>query len=116
MQARIGLDMDFGEPTREAWMFSDIRQRDGSSFAIIALPHSSAVLCFSPDFKAVHAESGEATPFDTSSRTVFVTQSSDDMILQVTETSVTLVTPSQRYVSPFSPTSYQYTALQRITC
>lgn len=103
MQARIGLDMDFGEPTREAWMFPDIRQRDGSSQAIIALPHSSAVLCFSPDFKDVHAETEESTSFDLSSRTIFVTQSVDDMIIQVTETSITLVTPSQRFVLRFNP-------------
>lgn len=91
--------MDFGEPTRDAWMFPDIRSRDGSSYAIVSLPHSSTVLCFSSDFKSVHAEAGETAPFDTSCRTIFATQASDNMILQVTETSITLVTPSQRYVS-----------------
>lgn len=102
MQARIGLDIDFGEPTSQAWMFSDIRLQDGSYYALIALPYSTTVLCFSQDFKEVRAESAETTPFDLAARTVFATLASNDMIIQVTEASITLVTSSQRYVIHFT--------------
>jgi hypothetical protein len=102
MQARIGLEMDFGEPTSQAWMFPDIRSQDGSSYAIISLPYSTTVLCFSQDFKEVRSEPAETTPFDLSARTVLATHAPDDMIVQITETSITLVTPSQRYVVHFT--------------
>lgn len=96
MQARIGLDMDFGEPPRQAWVFPDLRQRDGGLHAIIALPYSSAVLRFSPDFREVGSEAVESTPFDLTARTICATQVASNMIIQVTEASITLVTPSQR--------------------
>jgi hypothetical protein len=98
IEARIGLEVDIGEPIRSAWLFHDDRTDDGSMFAILAFPHASTVVRFSKDFKDVSAEPQETTQFDVSSRTVYVVRTTSNTLLQVTETSLTLITPSQRCV------------------
>lgn len=85
-QARIGVEIDSGELIRKSWVFTN--PSDQSLCSLLALPHSSMVLCFSGDLGEV--ESPDNTPFDTSSRTLHASQSAEGIITQVTETSITL--------------------------
>lgn len=96
VQARVGLDMELGEPIRQAWLFEDTRSNDGSMFVILALPHSSALLHLPADLEDVVAEPAEAKKFSLSSRTIFASRVSEDSLIQITEQSIALVTDSQR--------------------
>ncbi|CAM1511135.1 Fc.00g086480.m01.CDS01 [Cosmosporella sp. VM-42] len=74
IQARVGLDIDYDQPVRQSWMFpmevhGDLAQGD--------------------------AVSSEAAPFDLDSRTIYAVQNEQGTIIQITETSTTLVAPSQ---------------------
>ncbi|CAH0059660.1 unnamed protein product [Clonostachys solani] len=95
IQARIGLDLELGEPVRQAWLFSDDRLGSGSMVAILALPYSTAILSFSSNLEDVVAEPADQTPFDSSTRTLCSARIVSDVIVQVTEETITLVTHSQ---------------------
>ncbi|VUC35766.1 unnamed protein product [Clonostachys rosea] len=95
IQARIGLDLELGEPVRQAWLFSDDRLETGSMVAILALPYSTAILSFSGNLEDVVAEQADQTPFDSSTRTLCSARTVSDVIVQVTEETITLVTHSQ---------------------
>jgi hypothetical protein len=99
VRARIGLDLDVGEPTRQAWAFFMDGPEGMTLSMLLAVPHSSTVLEFSQDLDQVDALSAENTPFDLSSTTLAATQMLDDKIVQVTETSLTLVLGTERFVA-----------------
>lgn len=97
IQGRIGLDIESGEPIRRSWGFSIKGPGDGGLFGLLALPHSSILLRFSSDFSQVSAVESEATAFDLSSRTLCACQFGPDIIIQVTESSISVVSASSRY-------------------
>jgi hypothetical protein len=70
-----------------------------SVYGLLALPHSSIVLRFSESLDQVDMVPTDDTPFDLTSRTLHAVQVSDTLI-QVTETSVNVATPSGRYGVP----------------
>ncbi|KAK5998199.1 hypothetical protein PT974_00571 [Cladobotryum mycophilum] len=90
VQARIGLDIEIGEPVRQAWAFTIDHQGSRGLYGLLALPHSSLVLRFSEDLGYVEPLSSENTPFDITSRTLHAIQVSET-IIQVTETSISLI-------------------------
>ena len=96
LTARIGTELDVGQPVKQAWLFANQRLDDGSMYAILAQPHCTSILCFAADFVDVRAEAAETTLFDTTSRTLHAIQTTLGMIVQASERSVTLVTASQR--------------------
>lgn len=96
LKARIGTELDVGQPVKQAWLFADQRVGDGSMYAILAQPHCTSILCFAADFVDVREEAAGTTPFDTTSRTLHAIQTGSGMIVQVSERLVTLVTASQR--------------------
>ncbi|OAA39866.1 thermotolerance protein [Beauveria brongniartii RCEF 3172] len=85
IQAKIGLDIESGEPNKQAWVFPVIEQGTTSLFGILTLPHSTRVLQFAKDFGQVQEIEAEDTWLDLSSRTLFATQQPDNSILQITE-------------------------------
>ncbi|CAH0021859.1 unnamed protein product [Clonostachys rhizophaga] len=95
IQARIGLDLELGEPVRQVWLFSDDRLESGSMVAILALPYSTAILSFSSNLEDVVAEPADQTPFDSTARTLCSARIVSDVIIQVTEETITIVTHSQ---------------------
>lgn len=95
IQARIGLDIETGEPIRQAWTFTTHRGNETVLYGLLALPHSSIVLRFSESFDQVDAVPTEDTPFDLTSRTLHAVQVSDT-IVQVTETSINVATSTER--------------------
>lgn len=97
VQAKIGLDIESGEPNRQAWIFSAGDHGGSSLLGILTLPHSSRVLQFAKDFSQVQEIEAEDTPLDLSSRTLFATQQSGGDILQVTEEYISVAGTSQRY-------------------
>ncbi|KAM3473785.1 hypothetical protein MY5147_004592 [Beauveria neobassiana] len=86
IQAKIGLDIESGEPNKQAWVFPVSEEGTTSLFGILALPHSTRVLQFAKDFGQVQEIEADDTSLDLSSRTLFATQQPDNSILQITET------------------------------
>lgn len=79
-------------------MFPTEAQGEKGFYSLLSLPHSSEVLYFPSDLNNATALSSDASPFDNMSRTLHAAQNHDGMIVQVTETSINLVTLSQRFV------------------
>ncbi|KAM0511282.1 hypothetical protein ACHAPE_010026 [Trichoderma viride] len=96
IQARIGLDIETGEPIRQAWTFTTRHGSETVLYGLLALPHSSTVLRFSESLDQVDMVPTEDTPFDLTSRTLHAVQVSDT-IIQVSETSINVATPRGRY-------------------
>ncbi|KAL7785971.1 mono-functional DNA-alkylating methyl methanesulfonate N-term domain-containing protein [Trichoderma ceciliae] len=92
IQARIGLDIETGEPIRQAWTFTTNHHNERVLYGLLALPHSSVVLRFSESLDQVDTVPTEDTPFDLTSRTLHAIQVSET-IVQVTETSINVATP-----------------------
>ncbi|RFU78399.1 thermotolerance [Trichoderma arundinaceum] len=99
IQARIGLDIETGEPIRQAWTFTTHHHNERVLYGLLALPHSSVVLRFSESLDQVDAVPTEDTPFDLTSRTLHTVQVSET-IVQVTEKSINVAAPtgSSRYL------------------
>ncbi|KAL6814223.1 mono-functional DNA-alkylating methyl methanesulfonate N-term domain-containing protein [Trichoderma camerunense] len=93
IQARIGLDIETGEPIRQAWTFTAQRNNERELYGLLALPHSSVVLRFSESLDQVDAVPAEDTPFDLASRTLHTIQVSET-IVQITEVSINVATPT----------------------
>lgn len=99
IKARIGSELDLGDPAKDVWAFPDLQLQDGSMNVVLAQPHSTQVIHLSEDFQDVVAESPDTTPFDLSSRTIHASRTcSGRVIVQVSEKAITLVAVSQRYV------------------
>lgn len=96
IKARIGIDMDVGEPIKQAWLFPDQRLGDGSFCVILSSPYSTLVLTLDGNLGDVEAETSELTHFDLTSRTLHAARTPSNMIIQITETAITLVVASQR--------------------
>jgi hypothetical protein len=92
-EARIGLDIDTEELIRRSWAFM-VKQRLN---VLVSLPHSSMMLELSEDMEQVDAVSQEDTCFDLTSRTLTAAQLMEDGVLQITESSITVLTPDERY-------------------
>ncbi|EFY85329.1 thermotolerance protein [Metarhizium acridum CQMa 102] len=95
VQGRIGLDIETGEPIRCAWGFSMNGPEGNGLFGLLALPDSSILLHFSSDFSQVDAVAPDSTAFDLTSRTLHACQAQSGLILQVTESSVALLSDSR---------------------
>ncbi|KAH8736684.1 mono-functional DNA-alkylating methyl methanesulfonate N-term-domain-containing protein [Ilyonectria robusta] len=95
IQARIGLEFEYDQPVRQSWMFPVEIRGEMGFYAVLSLPHSSDVLHLSSDFTNANALTPDASPFDTTSRTIYAVHNAHGTIVQITEASVTLVAPSQ---------------------
>ncbi|KAI6776079.1 hypothetical protein HG530_000024 [Fusarium avenaceum] len=104
IQARIGLEFDYDQPVRQSWMFPIEIQGERGFYAVLSLPHSSDILHFPADLSNANALSTDTCPFDTSSRTISAIQGEHGKIIQVTETSTSLVAPLQSLFRKFSHT------------
>jgi hypothetical protein len=96
IQARIGLDIESGEPIRQAWIFPIQTQGSTALLGILALPHSSLVLQFAKDFGQVQAVEAEDTALDLSTRTLFAAQCARGEIIQITESSIAVASHQKR--------------------
>lgn len=97
IKARIGSELDLGDPAKDVWAFPDLQLQDGSMNVVLSQPYSTQVIHLSEDFQDVVAESPDTTPFDLSSRTIHASNlCSGRVIVQVSEKAITLIAPSQR--------------------
>ncbi|KAJ4165348.1 hypothetical protein LMH87_006982 [Akanthomyces muscarius] len=101
VQAKIGLDIESGEPNKQAWIFPVNEQGGPALFGILTLPHSTRVLQFAKDFSQVQEIEGEDTLLDLSSRTLFATQQPDSSILQITEAFICITGPAEKSRTTF---------------
>ncbi|KAH6899044.1 mono-functional DNA-alkylating methyl methanesulfonate N-term-domain-containing protein [Thelonectria olida] len=95
LQARIGLEFDYSHLVRQSWMFPVDPHGEGGHYALFSLPHLSEVFHISGDLESADALTSESSPFDMSSRTICAVQNEQGTIVQITETSTTLVVPTQ---------------------
>lgn len=66
-------------------------------YAILSLPDATEVIQFSEDLSQADVLPPESMSFDLGSRTIYAGQSDNGTILQVTERSIAIISPSQRY-------------------
>ncbi|KYK59685.1 thermotolerance protein [Drechmeria coniospora] len=91
VQARIGLEVESGEPVRQSWVLT---LRDGERrrlHALLSLPYSSLVLRFSENFDQVDSLGADDSPFDLASRTLAACETAQGGIVQVTERTATSI-------------------------
>lgn len=91
IQGRIGLDIESGEPIRRSWAFSMDGPSGQGLYGLLALPNSSMLLHFPNDFSQVDAVESDKTAFDLASRTLHAHRAQSGLILQVTESSIALI-------------------------
>ncbi|OTB00057.1 hypothetical protein M426DRAFT_15804 [Hypoxylon sp. CI-4A] len=96
IQARIGLDLTYSSNIKQCWAIPDFDETaEDGFFLLLALPNASAVLRLSRDLSEVSEKDDDATPYDLSSTTLAV-QETPGVVIQVTESSITIVTPTSR--------------------
>ncbi|KAG9257331.1 mono-functional DNA-alkylating methyl methanesulfonate N-term-domain-containing protein [Emericellopsis atlantica] len=96
LRARIGIEVDIGEPIRQAWIFADNgRKDDNGVWVLAALPDSTKLLYIPDQYDEILDETASGASFGCSSRTLCAGQLPSGMIVQVSEGCVTLVTGSQ---------------------
>ncbi|KAL2754575.1 hypothetical protein ACRALDRAFT_2043524 [Sodiomyces alcalophilus JCM 7366] len=104
LAANVGWEIPYGSPIKQAWIFeADLPDVGSGYYVLLALPDSSDVLHVSRDSLEADRPDPEIVQFDLASRTLAAAQFLDQGIVQVTETSITLITATQsvrhRYAS-----------------
>ncbi|KAI5466573.1 mono-functional DNA-alkylating methyl methanesulfonate N-term-domain-containing protein [Mariannaea sp. PMI_226] len=95
VEARIGLEFDFGRVVRQSWMFPVNVGNERGYYALLSLPDSSEVFHISGDLESADALVPDTSPFDMTSRTICAVQSEQGTIIQVTERFTTFIFGSQ---------------------
>lgn len=93
LEARIGLDMELRHPVRRAWGFTMDFGHGKTLCSLLTSSTSSSLLRFQRDLGDVSEVAPEQAKFDLGSRTLHAIQLSDT-IIQVTETSINVITPT----------------------
>ncbi|KAI5861897.1 hypothetical protein GGS23DRAFT_573700 [Durotheca rogersii] len=94
IQARIGLDLSYSSNIRRCWAISPyMGAAEDGFFLLLALPNESSVLHLSGDLNEVSELDHDAIPYDLSSTTL-TAQEADGVVVQVTTTYITIVTPT----------------------
>lgn len=97
--ANIGWEIPYDSHVQRAWVFEANLPGVGPvHLLLLTLPEATDVLQVVQGSLEISRADFEELRFDTASRTLAAGLSSDDSIIQVTETSVTLVSPSHRQV------------------
>ncbi len=97
--ANIGLDIAYNVPIKQSWIFpADLSDAAQGFHMLLSMPDSSAILHLSEDLADVDEPDSITVQYDLSSRTIQAAQVSDDMIVQVTENYLVLVSATQRCV------------------
>lgn len=98
LAANIGWDISYGSPVQKVWIF-DAYLPDNigpDSYMLLALPDGSDVLQVPRGSDSPSQAQMGSHHFDTSTRTLAAVQCSEQLIVQVTEKAIVLVTPSER--------------------
>ncbi|KAI1330850.1 mono-functional DNA-alkylating methyl methanesulfonate N-term-domain-containing protein [Xylariaceae sp. FL0255] len=97
IEAKIGLDLVYSSPIKRCWTFPDFDGNPGIGFLmLLTLPDSSALLHISHEFTEVAERSQSTVQFDLLSPTLAV-YTTADLIIQVTQTYATIVSPTACY-------------------
>ncbi|KAL1869983.1 hypothetical protein VTK73DRAFT_2877 [Phialemonium thermophilum] len=91
LQARIGLDLEYGTDIRKAWVFPSTIPGSSNGFhLLLSLPNSTGVLHLSRDLSHGTELEPTSAQYDLSSRTLAAI-SNDGLVIQVTENHIVLV-------------------------
>ncbi|KAI0478994.1 mono-functional DNA-alkylating methyl methanesulfonate N-term-domain-containing protein [Xylariaceae sp. FL0804] len=97
IEAKIGSVLPYSSPIKRCWVLPSMNYTDGGYFSmLLALPNASAVLRMSLDLSNVTEENESETSFDVTSPTL-AAYTSGDVVVQVTATRITIVTPTECY-------------------
>ena len=102
LQAKIGLDLEYGAGLKQAWVFPAGPRHDAGFHLVLSMPDQTAVLSLSADLSQASESEAGTIQYDTSSRTLAATVS-NDLIIQVSEKYIVLIGPSERYLRPKYP-------------
>ncbi|KAH8681028.1 mono-functional DNA-alkylating methyl methanesulfonate N-term-domain-containing protein [Xylariales sp. PMI_506] len=95
VEAKIGLQMDCGVPIRQCWAMHHSGEGQGEGFhLLLALPNKSEVLYIRNDLTEAFLKSQDEVPYDLASSTLAALES-DDEVIQVTTSSITIITATQ---------------------
>lgn len=95
--ANIGWEIGYGSPIRQSWIFEAELPHGVSGYhLLLSLPDSSDVLQVSRSTLEAERPSPSTVQFDLGSRTLAASSYSEEGIVQVTETAITLMTPTQQ--------------------
>ncbi|KAI1825910.1 hypothetical protein F4861DRAFT_142802 [Xylaria intraflava] len=97
IQAKIGLDLLYPTPIKRCWAIPCFEGTLEAGFLmLLALPENSALLHISHDLSEVSEKSQDMIDFDLLSTTLAV-YVSKDIVIQITATQVTIVSPTDCY-------------------
>lgn len=98
LEANLGLEMEYGTPIMQAWVFpaniSSVDEEDGSLF-LLSVGSCSALLHLSSDATNISELDERSTKLDLRHRTIATTVQGDTL-LQVTEKSIVAINASRR--------------------
>lgn len=99
-RASIGLDIDYGTPVKQSWIFpTQAESADSECHLLMSLVDRTAVLYVSGDLEQAREPDADTTLYDLSTRTVAAAQVYQDAVVQVTEKYLVFVSPMARYCS-----------------
>lgn len=98
LRANIGLDLEYGPGTKQAWLLHicDQSSLDGH-ILLLSMPDSTTALLLSKDFSSATAPAPGTIPYDLSSTTLALVTSGFSTI-QITRENIVLVNQYRRYV------------------
>ncbi|KAI3317448.1 hypothetical protein HD806DRAFT_541229 [Xylariaceae sp. AK1471] len=97
IQAKIGLDLLYNSPIRRCWAIPSFDDTpEASFFMLLALPENSALLQVSHDLAEVSEKGQNTVDFDLLSTTLAV-HTSKDIVIQITTTHATIMSPTSCY-------------------
>lgn len=96
IQGRVGLDLEVPLGPSRVWLFKAESLGLPGWLSIISSPHSSAILNLEENFLSAQDLSEIDNGFDDSSRTIMAQQVSESTIVQITETTISVISPSIR--------------------
>lgn len=95
LQAKIGLDLEYGIGVKQAWVFRSHFSSDLGFHLLLSMPDRTTILHLSDDLSQATEPDPAAIQYDISSRTLAAT-ASDELITQVTENFIVLLSQSNR--------------------
>ncbi|KAF3354472.1 hypothetical protein VD0002_g10087 [Verticillium dahliae] len=103
ISANIGWEIAYDTAIRQAWVFeAQLNDIGPGYYLLLALPDSSDILQVPRDSLEASRPNPGGPDFDTTARTLAAAQCSEQIIAQVTESAISLITPLQSSRQPFS--------------
>jgi hypothetical protein len=102
LEVKINYEMDLQVPVRKCWIIEcPTDSMEEGIHILVALPNRSTVLHLTEDLSQVEEKFQDSVQYDLASTTL-AAQEFENVIVQVTTSSITIITLTERYVARFS--------------